>query len=117
MTPSTMNFISLPVRCRLAGMLSLIRACSVLSAFAFDARFRSLILSSTPSLRSQLTKRSEPTSRAIYQHFDDLRLIQFEFRMRAQTPLFICDDPVEWPLILRDLRRAAREAANVILRL
>src|SRR5271157_5179202 len=42
----TVNFISLPVRFRLARMLSLIRVCSEPSAFALDVRFHSTISSS-----------------------------------------------------------------------
>lgn len=39
-------------------------------------------------------------------------LAQFDFRVRAVAPLFICDDPVKWLRIFRDLQRAAREATN-----
>jgi hypothetical protein len=39
-------------------------------------------------------------------------LAQFDFRVRAKTPLLICDDPTKWPLIFRGLQRAAREATN-----
>jgi hypothetical protein len=39
---------------------------------------------------------------------------QFEARVRAEKPLFICDDPVAWPLIFRDLQQAARGATNSV---
>jgi len=39
-------------------------------------------------------------------------LAQFDFRVRAKTPLLICDDPMKWPLIFLDLQRAPREATN-----
>ena len=31
--------------------------------------------------------------------------------MSSETPLLICDDHVAWPLIYRDLMKAARETA------
>jgi hypothetical protein len=35
-------------------------------------------------------------------------LVEFDIRVCAEMPLLICDDPVNWPLIYRDLMRAAR---------